>query len=380
MPSLSELSAIYTQRPYAPAQDTNAQLGAGFQQLGGAIEYGREQARQNAPVSPWQEAVMRLMAGHDPKMVANDTKAKLGGMRGNTPIPAGPPQSAAMPPGQASGGQPSLGSAVSDSYGQTGSQRPSQAPTPFVSAPGSRMSNLSAATQPSEAPGDIFGGVNTNRDFHDYMNAMNMVRSHQPRQERDYLGEIALRNSGQQQVAQTQAGAKIESAEIGAGAKKEATAAKAESDKNKLAENKRNHDMQMKAKKDMLDYLYSKLKYADEWHKNQSGKDPVLDAKIKMAQAAVGVFKAQSAQPLEVLTPQGRAQIEASKKEAEMRVKEVDDHISKKHSEALSTNEGGHSSMSGSVRAYKNKKTGQVINATEEQFKSAKNINPADWE
>lgn len=74
-PSLSEMSAVYN-RP-APSQQTNELMGQGMSNLGQGIQNARDMARKNRPVTAWEKAIMRLMAGHDPKVVANDTRREL---------------------------------------------------------------------------------------------------------------------------------------------------------------------------------------------------------------------------------------------------------------------------------------------------------------
>lgn len=104
------LSDVYGKRGWAPSQDLLQQQTAGAASLPGLHQQGMaikeaetEQGRLNRPVTPWQKAIMRIMAGEDPAVVAGDTKAELGGGA------AGP--SGAPPGGQigAPGGVPTQG-------------------------------------------------------------------------------------------------------------------------------------------------------------------------------------------------------------------------------------------------------------------------------
>ncbi len=198
-PSLSELSAIYHNQPYAPAAGTNQLMGQGFSALGGAIDQGRETARQNRPVTPWEKAVMRLMQGHDPKAVAADTKGELAGA--GAPPPPGAPMGAApqggapASPGGISG--PMLGpeyqpdTPAVDAAPQMPAAPQNRRPLPAAAAYASERTQ-GMAPQGQQGLGDLsFDSSNmTHRDYNDYVDAMSKVRTQKLARSQTDLMEI----------------------------------------------------------------------------------------------------------------------------------------------------------------------------------------------
>lgn len=137
------LSDVYSQVPFAPSQQLLQQQTEGARALPGLHQQGlqiQEQEAQAAamkrPVTPWQKAIMRIMAGEDTAKVAADTKAELAaGGRG-------------APQGAAPNGQGSLMGNV---------QGPTQ---PDLAAP-SRI--------PPSVSGAVFGQEEYNPSFNEAM-------------------------------------------------------------------------------------------------------------------------------------------------------------------------------------------------------------------
>lgn len=84
------LKDVYSQQAFAPSQQLFQQQSQSAMRLPGLEAQGfanaeakAQQQQMNRPVTPWQKAIMRLMAGEDPARVAADTKGELGGAPGS---------------------------------------------------------------------------------------------------------------------------------------------------------------------------------------------------------------------------------------------------------------------------------------------------------
>lgn len=180
-----------------------------------------ESNRNNRDVTPWEKAAARLLAGHDPKAVAADTKAELAGqpagISGAAPQMAQiqtSPGSLAMP-AQMGGGRMGMGAmgqpaqpAVPPTYNQV--------PVNSLGG-GPQQPQGMQGGQPAVNSDDMFKGMN-HRDWGEYISALEKGKLAQ--NNRDYLAEIAargaqeqktqeVRNSGNESTAKIKAGATI---------------------------------------------------------------------------------------------------------------------------------------------------------------------------
>lgn len=260
------LSDIYSQRPWAPAQDDLNQFRQGVGQLTNLAQAKMsmeqqqmnmdaakaERARQNAPISPWQEAVADLMQEHiTPKEAATKLRMKLQDQSGaavQMPQPMGMTTRTETPSGTVTRGPQYTGD-------ETGMARPPLSQTSWRQ------------------------GM-TNHDFGEYMNAAGQLGK--VKNDRDYLAEIRERNKGTEKVAEIGSKSKEKVAEFNA-------KAKAKEHQKDLDSKTKDREERAKYHKEFIQLGYAKLekytKIAEERAKIAGRRDPVLDALVKMYSA-----------------------------------------------------------------------------------------------
>lgn len=395
MPSLSELSAVYQQQPYAPATGVNQQMGQGFSALGSAVQYAQENARQNAPISPWQRAIMRLMAGHDPKMVAADTKQQLGqgdmespqsesampqdnsamqqsappqapslGYRSYDPQqsimgqsmqmpPSGPGYAIQTPQRDSANIRAIAGQGSGFDTSTSGMQRPPQSQIP-------RPQGLMGASQPqSGGADDMFAGM-TNRDFPQAVAAFGQLG--RMKNERDYMALEKQRGENMARVA-----------EIGAGAKNEDTKAKEKMAEEKLAFEKEKEGHQVALRKEYLDILRNKASYYREIGLSKVGQDPKVKAAIERVKAAAAAYRALVSQPLNNMTTEGK-NLEA---EARLKWQQEEEALNEAVNSSKPTEKTG-ATIKVRYKGQRADLKGQEHTVTKEQWDATQN--KADWE
>lgn len=367
MPSLSELSAVYNQRPYAPGQDVQARMDRAMADLPRLDEMRRhqqaqeeEKRRQNAPVSPWQKAIMRIMAGHDVKEVAADTKTEIGSSDN-----AGPPVQ-------------NLGQNAPPSYGPS-TLGAASAQMPQVTV--SRGDNTQPQGLGWQGRGgmseDTFSGM-TNRDFDSFVNAMGTAnKSRQDRTTADLM-EIERERTRRALAVEDKRGTSKENvADIAATSRKEIDDAREAHKKDVLAFQKEKEKHLSDYRKQYLDVIRNKAEYYREIGKSKVGQDPNVKAALEKYKSATSVYKGIASQPLNNLTDEGRKVEDEARAKAEEAEKELTDAL-KNAKPQMSEQQHEREGEKGVMRKYKNKQTGAVISGTPAQLSKARN--PQDWE
>lgn len=311
------LSDVYSQRPYAPAQDDLNTFRQAIGQLPSleAHKYQMdakraEEARANSPMTPWQEAVADLMQEHiSPKEVAMKLRMKM-----QEPGAAPPPVSGAaahmpQPLGVTSRTEtPQMNTVRGPAYNgdETGMQRPSLAQT--------RM---------QEDPSAWRHGM-TQRDFGEYMGAAGQIGK--MRNDRDYLAEIREKNKGSLAVAETNTKGKKEVAEYNAGKK-------AEEHQKDLDQKTKELKEKIKYHRDFIQLGYDKLKsyerIAEERNRIAGKKDAVLDAMVKLYKAKVdAASKIESSNSIILDEERAKEQVDQLQQEAVETEARIRAHIS----------------------------------------------------
>lgn len=177
------LSDNYYRTANAPAQQTAqrmAQTAEQLPQMGAQVDQYR---RDNAPISPWEEAAMELQMEHsDPKMVAAKLKQKLAA---GAAMPQQPQLNQTGMDGPQMQMAPQVQSTPNGSFYREGGDQNFAAQTPQA------LGNTHMQ-QGGKLPFDTSGM--THRDYQDFMGKMGGISKQ--RQDRDYLEEMKLRNQG----------------------------------------------------------------------------------------------------------------------------------------------------------------------------------------
>jgi hypothetical protein len=322
-PSLSELMAPGQQRIGEIQQDANnfsqgvAQVPGIFDRYEAAKSRAEESARNSRPVTPWEKAAARLLAGHDPKAVAADTKAALAGQApmnlgqgGMNAQPNMTPPMAQMPQVTSSGGtrmtnQPGMG------FDNIPPRTPMQMQPPQM-AQGQRQPSIGSPAQGE----DIFNGMD-HRDWQDYIGAMEKGHAAQyNKAQRDYLEEQRLRNQGNLDVQNARNVGGVDKQETVNKGTEAVANVKASSAHERIQQ--KTQEMLIKHK-DYQDYLQVLRDKNAAWERISGGKqssDPILNALVKDAQAATGAFEKIGSANILSITPKGAAEREKLKEEA----------------------------------------------------------------
>jgi hypothetical protein len=393
----------------------------------------------------WEEAVNELLNGGDPATIAAKLKAKKALVGGNMPatpvnggttqqpststmgasamplqqskIPASlsqaifgapeqSPQMSMPPSGPGYGVQmPMTGGQDRDAFyaqmtdmpipgDMTGMQRPAAGgslPPGYGAerASGGRPGGLlgvSGGSSPEPRMSDTFGGM-TGRDYNDYMDGMGKVRS--VRQQRDYLGEIALRNSGNVQVANV----KADSAEKAA--KYRIDAAKMMQDRSdvraELDRRVREKGLSEAARHNLIaeQIAWAKIQEAKNQFRIARSENERLKAAQMLLQhsnALIGAKARVLGSDIGIMTYENddiEQMIGEWEQEAKETVEAAQQYIdSQAGATKTTTVEGSSEKKSAGMRTYKNK-AGQTKNATPAQMEEAIKkgwIKPGEWE
>lgn len=321
-PSLSELLQPGRDRAQQVENDTNrttaniGQVPAIVDRMQQHQAQQEESARQNSPISPWQVAAARLAMGHDPKEVADHLKSNIGGAPGvGVPqqgsgygAPQGVPQQQTQLPqvvgntSQMPGGipMPSGLAPGMDRTVQGGMPNPSGPPQSNMSPTGYNMPRQMNSVN-SSAPQDFTNGM-THRDFTELMQyAPTLHKAQAPT--RDYMGELALKLAGGQKETETKVEGAKQVATIGADAKKETTATRDATTKERDSATKDYHDR-------LVELGWAKLKELEKKHNSDEKyrSDPVLRDLTARYAATMG-FMGHAVQSPYALSGNGKQEV-----------------------------------------------------------------------
>lgn len=267
------LGDVYNQLPQAFSQQVNQQGRESFSQLPGLAQQKfqmdaaqAEQQRQNAPLSPWEQAAIEAM--EDPKGAAQRLKAKLAG------APAG-----------IQGGGPVAGGAAIQMPQPMGMATRTSTPYGNVTRGPQYMGDETGMAGPAgiasvREPNPMYKGM-THRDYTEHMGTLGNIAK--IKTDRDYVAEIREKNKGGRDVATINAGAKKEVAQLRADQMhtdhEASVAEKAESRKELAA-----------YRKEVIRVADRKIDMAKQLAKfrtDKGKKDPKLEALLKLYKGAI---------------------------------------------------------------------------------------------
>lgn len=395
------LDDVYYRKPWTPAGDAANQLSDAFGSLPGLAKEKEdadarkaETERNARPVTPWEKAAARLLAGHDPKAVAADTKAELAGqpagVSGVVPMQASimtKPGSPAVPPMQGGGrmgmggmsqpGQAAVPPTMSNvpvnslgaSPGGTAPQMPQSyaatAPGPTqqfgggmggpgggqatmgpsqpysgdmsgMQRPPMQQGGMSGPSQPAINSDEMFKGMN-HRDWGEYITALEKGKT--ANRDRDYLAEIAAKGAEADRVQKTRNSGNETVAETRARASVNGQNLRADSEEMNRRIKEKSLDEKTANDFANIQFKYANMKQSmDKLDKSLGAKDQLEGAKI-LAKHADAVLSDVARVDASLTGLAGGANIDMKAHAAEMRAEATEamgkaDKIIKEHDAA----------------------------------------------